>query len=244
MAVKIAVLGGWNIPPQAMVPIIDGLGAQCQCPVTLLSYPGYDSDYSGSDAWQIDALIDLWASSIGADTLLVGWSLGGMIAIEIASRTRVAGVVTLASNSRFHGEPPCHMPTSVFRTFSRQIRKNYPEACLTFADLVLSGTKNLDQTLKEALLAAYRDFEPSIASINDSLALLGTLDTSNTLADCPQLRVFAEHDALVPVACAAQVPMNSQIEVHIVSDSHALAFSPTLWREIQSWRLDKMITSP
>ena len=198
MAVKIAVLGGWNIPPEAMVPIIDGLGAQCQCPVSLLSYPGYDGDYSGADAWQMDALLDRWASVIDAETLLVGWSLGGMIAIEIASRTPVAGVVTLASNHRFHGEPPCHMPTAVFRSFSRHVRNNYPEACLTFADLVFSGAGKLQQPLKEALLAAYRDFEPNAASINDSLALLGTLDTAKTRVACPQLRVFAENDGLVP----------------------------------------------
>ena len=54
--------------------------------------------YSLADNVGYDAIIEAIANSISAETVLVGWSMGGQIAIEASLRTdRVKGLVLLAS---------------------------------------------------------------------------------------------------------------------------------------------------
>jgi|GEM_PF-918090 pimeloyl-ACP methyl ester carboxylesterase len=235
MALNIAVIGGWNIPVSVMKPLLLDLETQCRCPVQMLDYPGYESGYDGSQDWLIPALVERWKPYLNTETVVVGWSLGGMIALSLAACLPLAGVVALGSNVQFQGSAPWQMSSAMFRSFSRQVRSDYIQSRNTFIDLVAAGDSRPDNALKEQLIAAYDTFRPDLKSINDSLAMLGELDVAQTIGTVPQLWIFAKDDALVPVTCVSQIVPQAMTHIRVVSGGHGFPFSAPIGREIHQW---------
>jgi len=105
---RIVLLHGWGLTPRVWSAVRAALPADL--PVSALALPGHDADApdagSGLAAWS-DAL----APAIPENCLLCGWSLGGLVALDLARRhpTRVARLVLVDTSPCFvssTGEPP------------------------------------------------------------------------------------------------------------------------------------------
>ena len=64
--------------------------------------PGFGTAPAIPD-FTLDAVSDQLASQLPANCVLMGWSLGGMLAMHLAARypQQVKGVITLATNAKF-----------------------------------------------------------------------------------------------------------------------------------------------
>ncbi|GAA6132922.1 alpha/beta fold hydrolase [Halopseudomonas sabulinigri] len=171
---------------------------------------------------------------------LVGWSLGGVLAVQLLRRypERFCGVVTIASNACFaaRADWPEAMPADTFKAFFSEARQNPEKIRKRFALLVTQGAaqpRELSRQLK------WTDADP-LQRLNH-LALLGVLDNRAHLRRCeqPVLHVLAAQDVLVPAAVAAELQaLNDQAKVAVHPQcSHALPLEQPQWlaQQIADW---------
>ena len=100
----IVLLSGWGFDSRAMAPLAQAL--QPLADVWLVDLPGFGGS-SPLLAWRCEQVLEQLASVLPNNCQLIGWSLGGMLALAYAQRypTRVSGLVTLGSNGCFVAQP-------------------------------------------------------------------------------------------------------------------------------------------
>jgi len=228
-AEPLVLLHGWGCDSQTWEPLLPALRQYTD--VIALDLPGFGDSPPQGD-FTLASVLDLLEASLPPRASVLGWSLGGMLAVALAARCpqRVTRVVTLASNVRFVASP--HWPDAMDPGTNHQFNAGFvrdPKAGLRrFAGLMASG----DQRERE-LLKALRARLPEAGSLNhhwgQALTLLSELDNLDALKGLrqPGLHLFAEHDALVPQAAAGRLPaLNQRQRVSVVGDAgHALHWS-------------------
>jgi len=158
-----------------------------------------------------DAPADTWSELLTAQLpdepcMLVGWSLGGMLAMDMARRfpERVAGLALIGTTPRFAvaDDWPHGCDEATFVTFSEAIASTSVRVLNRFFALMLYGD-NLARSEYNQLVrqAVDRQSPASSAGLEAGLELLASLDLRQSLpaADMPLLLVHGEQDAIVPV---------------------------------------------
>lgn len=171
--------------------------------VITLDLPGFGS--SPAAEWRLDALLEQMASALPRRCLLLGWSLGGMLATAFAGRYpgRVAGLVTLATNATFaqRDDWTAAMPTRLLRQFCRGFAADPDGTVQQFTALQARGDR-----WERAVARGLRSRLPAVLpdQWGAALGLLAELDNRDILAklQMPSLHVFGMEDNLVPVAAA------------------------------------------
>lgn len=214
------LLPGWGLGSAALEPLAASLRAQdAGLRVELAELPEV-----------VDADPQAWLAELDRrlpkDTWLGGWSLGGMLAAELAARRgdRCCGLLTLASNLAFvaSAEWPHGMPADTFETFLDGCRSHPQVTLKRFRSLCSEGAEE-PRSLIRQLGIGVPDTDPVL--LVKGLEVLAGLNTRAALQAYggPQLHLFAGRDALVPVEVA--VALNEwlpDVEVGLVEDaSHA-----------------------
>ena len=164
--------------------------------------------------------------------VLVGWSLGGMLALQLMRRfpDRFHSVVTLCANACFvtREQWPAAMPRETFKSFYNDFRYDAEKTHKRFALLVTQGSSQRRQ-MSRSMVWDSRDPEQRL----HTLAVLGILDNRVLLRDAvrPVLHCLGAHDALVHVAAAGPLAdSNSRAAVAVHPQaSHALPLEQPMW---------------
>ncbi|MBB2493843.1 alpha/beta fold hydrolase [Aquipseudomonas ullengensis] len=202
MRERLILLAGWGLgtaPLQPLVAALQGLDPHLQIQLELL--PELASSAPADWLDELDARLpqDCW---------LGGWSLGGMLAAELAARRgeRCRGLLTLASNPRFVAstEWPAAMPAETFELFRSGCAEDAQATLKRFALLCTQGSAE-PRALGRLLFggAPNTGAEQLLAGLD----VLAALDTRAALQafNGPQLHLFAAADALVPAAAAGEL---------------------------------------
>jgi pimeloyl-[acyl-carrier protein] methyl ester esterase len=208
---RLVLLPGWGLGSAPLQPLADALrGLDPRLHVAIEPLPELKS--SSPDDWlnELDAKLpqDVW---------LGGWSLGGMLAAELAARRgeRCSGLLTLASNLRFVAEPswPSAMASETFTAFHQGCANDAQATLKRFALLCAQGATDA-RGLSRQLLVAAPSLQP--ATLLAGLDVLAALDTRAALQAFvgPQLHLLAGADALVPAA-AAQALLEVLVDVEL-----------------------------
>ena len=214
---RLILLPGWGLGRAALEPLAASLRAQDSAlHVELLDLPALaDSDVS---VW-----LDYLDRHVPTDTWLGGWSLGGMLAAELAARRadHCCGLVTLASNVSFvaRADWPHGMPADTFATFVDGCRSHTQVTLKRFKSLCSQGAQET-RSLLRLLEVGVPHTDP--VHLIKGLEVLGQLDTRVALQGFagPQLHLYAGRDALVPAEAAkALFELLQDVEVGIVEDS-------------------------
>ena len=213
----LVLLPGWAMPHQSWGPLLAAL--QQQHALIALDWPG-----SGPQALELDALLQGLAELLPERCNLLGWSLGGMLALQYARRfpARVAGVATVASNARFvagEGWDAAMHPVQ-FHAFSRDVSRVPETALRRFTGFQAKGDDDERDVLRQLRDWQAAAPQPPVEQLAAGLALLGGLDSREAIADleCPQLHVFGERDNLVPEGAAPRVAaLNPRARVEVVA---------------------------
>ena len=205
-AAELVLLHGWASDSRIWQPLLPRLRQHFH--ITLIDLPGFGRSVDGPLA--IDALIDTLLPMLPERALYLGWSLGGMIAAELAHRhpARVAGLVRVASNARFvaNDEWPAAMSVDTFEAFYREVCEAPDRALRRFLGLQCQG----DAQARE-LRRALPDCQASPQALVGGLDLLRELDQRGLGLSCAILNVLGDGDALVPSGVAAQLPGETQV---------------------------------
>ena len=170
----------------------------------IVDLPGFGSAAAERTDWE--TFVVQVGKALPDNAILLGWSLGGMLAAQIARQfpDKVRALITLSANAVFvaRDDWPCAMEQPTFADFLADFRLNPLNTWNRFCALQSLGDihrKPVLKMLKEQAPPA----EATHAAWVQGLEWLAQLDNRALLSQLcvPQLHLFGIGDALVPAAC-------------------------------------------
>jgi pimeloyl-[acyl-carrier protein] methyl ester esterase len=177
--------------------------------------PGY-GDTPSITPYTAESLADGLAETLDAPAHLVGWSMGGMVALALAARHpgKVAKLVLVGTSPAFvnrHGWEQGLAP-EVLAGFAGDLARDFRATLLRFLALQARGGDAARAVVARLRETVFARGEPAPAVLAAGLELLREVDLRDAAAQvgCPTLVVHGDHDTLCPASAgewlAAQVP--------------------------------------
>lgn len=202
---EVVLLHGWGMHPVIWEPLLEHLPSDWL--IHNLPLPGYAGANSVSP-YGVEALAEALAPQLPDHALLVGWSLGGLVALSIARRwpEKLRGLVLIGTTPCFVSRPgwPHGVAQEVFAGFSQSLARDYVDTLRRFLALQAQGSdsvRTVIKLLRERLLAEPR---PKDAVLQAGLTILQDTDLRGTLTSLgvPLTLVHGSGDKLAPLAAA------------------------------------------
>lgn len=198
----IVALHGWGMNHLVWQPIRERLCQQAQ--VTWLDLPGHGRS-ANFKLGSIDEAVDQLIPYIPEGAILMGWSLGGMLAQVLAQRLtkHLAGLILITSTPRFivANNWPYALSPEVLQGFADSLEQDYAATVRRFFALQFMGVRS-----DPATLHAWRDqilhYPASLEALQDGLAILRTADTRQLILKQPCVWVLGRLDKLIPISLA------------------------------------------
>ncbi len=176
---------------------------------------------------------------------LLGWSLGGQLALELAAQapTRVARLVLIATTPKFvaSADWPHGMRPDVLAHFATQLAQDYRRTVTDFLELQVRGSQDAEATLaalRAALLAHGEAQPPALAA---GLTWLRETDLRDR---CPQvlqptLAISGQYDRVTQSAAlralAASLPQARFVELRRAGHAPFLSHRAECVAAIEAW---------
>jgi pimeloyl-[acyl-carrier protein] methyl ester esterase len=170
-------------------------------------------------AWEVSWLVGYLQELSLAETVLVGWSLGGMLLLEALSQKSFSpgGLVLVATPASFCGRPdyPNGQPRAVVRALRRTVREDRRRGLADFASRCLApGEANFREEI-------FQDFQPQEngAGLAAGLDYLIDTDLRPKLSRVPggALIIQGDQDKIVP-------PAQTEALRHFLKDARVVTF--------------------
>ncbi|PTB90043.1 pimeloyl-[acyl-carrier protein] methyl ester esterase [Pseudidiomarina aestuarii] len=223
----IVVLHGWGLNANIWTPVakpLSELGRLHQ-----IDLPGY-----GESAWPealpitFSNLVELTLAALPERCHLVGWSLGGLVATQIALQApeRVQSLTTIASSPYFPAADnwPGIEP-HILNNFARLLSKDFRKTVERFLALQSMGSPHAKEDVRQVKTWLFEKPMASVEVLDAGLDMLASVDLRDQLKhiDLPFFRLYGRLDALVPASVADQVQALAPASSQFVSPrcSHA-----------------------
>jgi len=198
----LVLLHGWGLHSGIWQTALPEL--QCHYRVHLIDLPGFGQSDLPQGKFTLPALSDAVASVLPDGVQLLGWSMGGMVATDIAARypRRVGRLILVASNPCFMAREdwPFAMPESTLKQFITQLLDNFEATLQRFLAIQSMGSHTQKEDLKQLKALVMAGGKPREAALAGGLQILRDVDLRPQLAmiQCPMLRIYGRLDSLVP----------------------------------------------
>ncbi len=216
----LVLLHGWGFSGDVFEPLIAQYRADYQIHVIDLPGHGKSADVLGGlQAWS-DAIIQC----LPDNPILLGWSLGGLLAIQIAHKIKISQLILVASTPHFiqatdwqYAVKPSH-----FAQFARALKLNPAKGLKRFVSLQgveKSQLKQLHQTICTRPASAL--------ALNQGLEMLTQSDLRPQLQQLtvPVLAILGKFDTLIPPQISHWYQQNS-IDTQILKCAHLPFLDP------------------
>jgi malonyl-CoA O-methyltransferase len=223
--ISLVLIHGWGCDQASWQPLIPEL--EKFFTIISIDLPGFGHAPMISD-YSLENILSNLIDQIPDGSWVMGWSLGGMLAIQLAHRypQKISGVVTLAANAKFVADSdyPDAMPLQVNQDFNLSFVENPTATLKLFSGLLAQGAENERDLLKQ--IRKMLQSETVNANWYGALLLLANIDNRKVIAEInkPCLHLLADSDSLVPASAASCLKkLNSQHQVEVIErSSHAL----------------------
>ena len=210
-AAHLLLIHGWGMNASVWQPVRAALEAQFQ--LSSLDLPGYGENAS-IVADTLDEIVALIQPHIKQNTHLVGWSMGGLIAMAIAKAApdKIASLSLLASTARFSqaDDWPHAMSQAVLNNFAKQLGDDLEGTLKRFIALQFMGVKGAKPAQKALTQKIISHMGKSgkkgggvlFNTLNSGLRILKDTDfrnaLNNELKNIPLHWILAKRDRLIP----------------------------------------------
>lgn len=196
----LVMLHGWGFNSQVWRCIIPGLSRHFR--LHLVDLPGYGNSRTCTQ-YDLASMVAAVATVTPRGAILLGWSLGGLVASGLALRApqNFSALITVASSPCFLAQAawPGIQP-AVLTTFYQQLDTDYQATIDRFITLQALGSAHAKQDIQH--LKQTRLSQPACATeaLKAGLAILRDTDLRAQLVDLPlpYLRIYGALDRLVP----------------------------------------------
>ena len=224
----LVMLHGWAMHSGVWRSFAQQLAAHRQ--VICLDLPGHGRSGQLAD-YTLEAIADVLCKAIQLEEFSVlGWSFGGLVAIEMANRfpLQVASLSMLASNPKFANSADwAGVKPEVLDGFAAQLSINTRQTLLRFLALQVSGLpdgKPLLQSLKQAVMECEA---PSVSALQEALQILKYCDQRSKLQQYqgPVTLIQGDKDPLVPLTgVLGMQQIQPAIAVHVLERAGHVPF--------------------
>ncbi len=174
--------------------------------VTLVDLPGHGKSPSWAKV-SLENIVESLAKSVANEKVTwLGWSLGGLIALELARQypQLTSSVVLVASNPSFIAKQNWPgVSQSWFDQFQNELIEDTNATLRRFIAMVGGNKPHIRQ-----LRVLWNQYPaPSLETLLQSLALLASIDGRGTLPilQCPVSFMTGDNDPLVPVSVVQSI---------------------------------------
>lgn len=225
----IVLLHGWGMHSDIWNSVLPELVAKYR--VTMVDLPGHGRSPPAS--FTLDSLVEELDEIIPSDSVLVGWSLGAMVAQKLVlssqalSPEKFVGLILVAGTPRFVDAEdwPHATRREVFSQFSRDLEQDYQSTLKRFIYLQSKGGERSGDTRRQLQESMMHGPQPDPDSLKYGLDILESTDLRKDLDKirCPVQLVMGDRDTLVPIGAGndiAKLLRNVQLKT-ITGAGHA-----------------------
>ncbi len=207
---SLVLLHGWGMN----LRVFDALARTLAEDFTVLAIdlPGHGRSVEGADlgrhGWTLERLAAAIAPQLPSDSLLVGWSLGGQVALQLAldAPRRVAALALVSTTPRFviGADWPHGIADSVLAHFAQHLDGDYRETLRDFLGLQVRGSRDAPAALATLQSALFSHGEATPAVLARALQVLRTADLRARLGaiPAPALVLSGQYDRVTPPGAA------------------------------------------
>lgn len=242
----LVALHGWGMHGGLLRDVLKNLPNQVQ----LVDLPGhgYSKPLTDSNSIELysDYLIEELQLHLQQDLILLGWSMGGLLAQSIAAKLaqRVSKLVLVTATPAFVNKTDWQhgVDKKILQMFAADLLADYEKTLARFLAIQFLGIEEQKTLLRHAKDLVFARPSPDAVMLEQGLQLLNDTDLRSLLHNiaCPTLIINGERDSLITTAAAAylaeHIPNGRAVIVdgagHAPFLSHAAAFYRYLGRFI------------
>lgn len=198
----LVLLHGWGMNSGAFTSFLPYLRANFR--ITTIDLPGFGENAAHTPhPYTVEQLADMVAPYVPKNSIVVGWSLGGLVAQKLAltQSHQLAGLVTIASTPRFVAGPGWPgIAADVLNTFKRQLEKDFNKTLERFLAIQAMGSGTAKRDIKAIREHITQYPSPSELALKEGLQILASEDLRSDIGaiTLPTLRLYGRLDSLVP----------------------------------------------
>lgn len=203
-APELVLLHGWGLHSIVWDDVMPALLENFQ--VTVIDLPGMGQSPLPNADYTLDFLVEKVASVIPEKCHLIGWSLGGLVALALADKMpeRVLSLITVACTPKYVSDDswPTAMAPEILDKFAELYEEDNDGTLIRFLALNAKGSDTMQDDVRKLKDILYFCGLPAPRALREGLRILRETDLRNALRSVrvPVLMVFGEKDHIVPVA--------------------------------------------
>lgn len=221
------LIHGWGMNKAIWQPISDALAEYFE--IHLLDLPGYGDAHAQYPAnYNLANISQQLAEQIKVPGIILGWSLGGLVAQQIAINNpeKVTHLISLASTPCFQAHTQWYgIRPEVLQTFQQQLASDYQKTIERFLAIQAMGSATAKQDIKQIKQLLMQHPSPCKSVLAAGLSILEQADLRLNIADikAPCFRLYGKLDSLVPAKAIEPIQqLHSQSQYYVFKKaSHA-----------------------
>lgn len=210
----LVLLHGWGFNADLFNDLIETYKDQYR--ITKIDLPGHGR--SDEVAGEIDEWCDEIIKILPNKPILLGWSLGGLLAINIARKVQISKLILVASSPNFvqNDHWKFGIDADNFKQFSDALQLNLSKGLKRFVSL-----QTQDKSTLKLLNQSIDQFPASTIALNQGLEMLLSTDlTEKFLALNINMKIIlGRKDTLIPSAISSWYESQS-IDISILDTGH------------------------
>ncbi|MCU4677635.1 pimeloyl-ACP methyl ester esterase BioH [Catenovulum sp. 2E275] len=234
------LIHGWGMNRSVWQVIENELKAHFK--LHFLDLPGYANAHKHYPAdYSLANISEQVAAKVNQPGILLGWSLGGLVAQQIAltQPQKLTHLICLASTPKFQASDNWSgIKPEVLSAFQQQLANDYQKTIERFLAIQTMGSDTARQDVKALKTLLLEHPTPDEFVLAAGLKILAEADLTKQInqISVPTLRLYGKLDSLVPAKAIepiAQLQPNAQTIIfnkasHAPFISHPLEFSQAL----------------
>lgn len=226
----LVLLHGWGLHGGVWQPLVKSLSRHYSLHIVDLPGMGYSSPIDApADTSLLQAVAQHLLNELPPDVDVVGWSLGGLIAMQMAllKPQQIRRMILVGSTPCFVSKPDWvdGVSAAVFQKFAADIGADYKNTLMRFLTLQCMGEKTGWRTTRQLRESFEKRPTPTLTSLQKALSLLldNDLRTQVPQINARTLIIHGDRDTLAPLPAAQWLAThlpNAQLRV-ISGASHA-----------------------
>ena len=220
-APDLVLLHGWGLHSIVWDDVMPALLERFR--VTVIDLPGMGQSPLPNQDYTLDFLVEQVREVMPAQCHLVGWSLGGLVAIRLSLRfpQQMLSLVTVACSPCFVARDnwPAAMRADILQKFAELYEEDNEGTLIRFLALNAKGSDTQQQDTAKLRDILYFCGLPAPRALREGLVILRDTDLRDAVKELkqPVLMLFGEHDHIVPAAALEAVrELAPQVEMALM----------------------------